>query len=95
MLAFLEEGSGRAKSRWRQHLICCGSCRKSESFATGVRGSAEKDCVDEAGREASWKNWTPQLKSLGFPVGKWENRRSYKQGYKIDAKETKRAVMRL
>ena len=53
MLAFLEEGSGGAKSRWRQHLICCGSCRKSESFATGVRGSAEKDCVDEAGREAS------------------------------------------
>ena len=90
MLAFLEEGSGRAKSRWRQHLICRGSCKKSESFASGVRGSAKKDCADEVGRDASWKNWTPQLKSLGFPVRKWEShRRVISQGRRLMPRKPK------
>ena len=75
MLAFLEEGSVRAKSRWRQHLRCRGSCSKSGSFETGVRWSAEKDYTNEVGKGSIMEDLDALLKSLDFPVRKLESHR--------------------
>lgn len=59
MLAFLEEGSPGAKSRWRQQWRYYGSHRTLDTLKLGLDGVQQKDSVDEANRGASGRIWMP------------------------------------
>lgn len=67
MLAFLEEGSLGAKSRWRQQWRYYGSHRTSDNLKLGLDGVQRKILLmkQTGEHQGGFDAW---LKSLDFPV---------------------------